>query len=90
MIFKDEAQALIFLWEQGHDWLDATCLASRTAALLGRIDSVPAGVLEALDSLMNVEDKSMGTSTYTVTKYLRSLATENAPQERVSSLILVR
>ena len=90
MIFKDEARALIFLWEQGFEWLDETNLASRTAAVLGRLDVVPRDVLEALDGIMNGKDKRMGSDVYTVTRYLRSLADENKPQRNERQLILTR
>ncbi len=88
MIFKDEARALIYLWEQGFKWLDETELASRTAAMLGRLDQVPSDVLDALDGIMNGKDKRMGTDVYVVTKFLRSLAEENKPQRAERPLIL--
>lgn len=88
MIFKDEARALIILWEQGFKWLDETELASRTAALLGRLDNVPREVLDALDGVMSGKDKRLGNDIYVLTRYLRSLAEENQPNRNERPLIL--
>jgi len=90
MIFKDEAQALIFLWEQGFNWLDQSSLASRTAAVLGRLDDVPKEVMEALDGILNVRNRRVGSDVYTVTRYLRSIAQENKRHRNERALILTR
>lgn len=88
MLFKDEAEALVAKWENIRDGDDLELLAAQTAVALTRVTGVPAYVLDALDTLLDLEYKKRGRCVYDVVGYLRALAEDCRPKRAAAPIIL--